>query len=199
MAQQPMMADEFFCWLEKQQDDRYELVDGRPLMMAGASIAQDTIVMNAKRMIGNQLLGKPCSPHSADIAIMIPAGNIRYPDLSVDCGTPNNSDVKCDIPTLVIEVAKSTKDFDDVVKLEEYKSISSMKYILLVSADRPHVRFFYLDESGNWESRAVIGMESRIETEIGVFISLGDLYHGLKFDNDLEDKPNLTDAVGSGS
>lgn len=171
MAQQPMTADEFFSWLEK-QGHRYELVDGRPLMMADASIAHDTIVMNASRMLGNQLLDKHCSPRSAGIAIAIPTGNIRYPDLSVDCGTPNKS-----IPTLVIEVAKSTKDFDGVERLEDYKSISTMRYILLVAADRPHVRFFYR-ESGNWESRT-IGMESRIEmAEIGVFIFLDDLYHG---------------------
>jgi Uma2 family endonuclease len=147
-----------------------------------AQIAHDIIVMNARRILGNQLLDKPCRPRSADIAIAIPAGNIiRYPDLSVDCGTPNDS-----IPTLVIEVAsKRSKDFESIDKLEDYKSIATMKYVLLVSADRPRVRFFYRNESG-WESRAIMGMESRIEiAEIGS-ICLGDLYHGLKFDNDLD-------------
>lgn len=34
VVRQPMTMDEFFRWLEK-QDERYELVDGHPLMMAG--------------------------------------------------------------------------------------------------------------------------------------------------------------------
>ena len=52
-----MSADEFYAWLES-QSERYELVDGQPLLMAGATIAHDTVVMNASRLIGNQLLGK---------------------------------------------------------------------------------------------------------------------------------------------
>ena len=188
IIQHPMSVDEFFEWLEK-QDQRYELVNGHPLMMAGASIAHDTIVMNGSRVFGNQLLDTPCRPRSADIAIKIPAGNIRYPDLSVDCGTPGNDAKSSDKPTLVIEVAsKSTQHFDDVDKLEEYKSIPSMEYILLVAADGPRVRFYYRDEDRAWESRPIIGMDSRIEmTLIGVSITLGDLYHGLQFNNDLEE------------
>ncbi|MFZ4539644.1 Uma2 family endonuclease [Propionivibrio sp.] len=186
-VQHPMGADEFFKWLEK-QDKRYELVDGKPLLMAGANIAHDTIVMNGSRVFGNQLLNTHCRPRSADIAIKIPAGNIRYPDLSVDCGTPGSSDKSSDKPTLVVEVAsKSTQHFDDVDKLEEYKSVPSMEYILLVAADGPRVRFYYRDEIRVWQSRAIIGMDSRIEMAIiGVSITLGDLYHGLQFDDGLD-------------
>lgn len=185
--QQLMVADEFYRWLET-QSERYELVDGQPVMMAGASIAHDTIVMNASRVFGNQLLDKPCRPRSADIAVRISEHNIRYPDLTIDCGSPNNSARESEKPTLVIEVAsKSTKDFDEVDKLEEYKAIQSMKYILLVATDRPRVRFFYRDEGGNWENRAIIGLDSRIDMSyIGVSVSLGDLYYGLSFGNDLE-------------
>ncbi|HRP95061.1 MAG TPA: Uma2 family endonuclease [Rhodocyclaceae bacterium] len=185
VVRQPMTMDEFFRWLEK-QDERYELVDGHPLMMAGAGIGHDVIVMNASRVFGNQLLDKPCRPRSADIAVVIPAGNIRYPDLTVDCGTPDNSERVSDKPTLVIEAAsRSTKDFDEVDKLEEYKSIRSMQYILLVAADSPRVRFFYRGEHNNWESRPVIGMESRIDMPlIGVSILLNELYYGLTFDAD---------------
>lgn len=189
LVQPPVAMNEFFRWLEK-QDERYELVDGQPMMMAGASIRHDDIVMNAGRVLGNQLLDKPCRPRSADIAVAIPAGNIRYPDLTVDCGSPDGSERIADKPTLVIEVAsKSTKDFDEVDKLEEYKSVPSMQYILLVAADSPRVRFFYRDEDKHWESRPIIGMESKIDMPlIGVSILLSDVYYGLKFNNDLEDK-----------
>jgi len=186
-TQHIMVADEFYQWLEA-RSERYQLVDGQPVMMAGASIAHDTIVMNASRVFGNQLLNKPCRPRSADIAVKISEHNIRYPDLTVDCGSPNNSARESEKPTLVIEVAsKSTKDFDEVDKLEEYKAIPSIQYILLVATDRARVRFFYRDEDGKWENRASIGMESRIDLSyIGVSISLGDLYYGLSFDSNPE-------------
>lgn len=50
-----MTADEFYLWLEA-QTERYELVEGQPLLMAGATIAHDTVVMNAIRVVGAQLL-----------------------------------------------------------------------------------------------------------------------------------------------
>ncbi len=72
-----MTADEFHLWLES-QSERYELVAGQPMLMAGATIAHDTIVMNGSRVIGNQLLGKPCRPRSADIAVKVSDYQIRY-------------------------------------------------------------------------------------------------------------------------
>ena len=98
-----MSADEFYAWLES-QSERHELVDGQPLLMAGATIAHDTVVMNASRLIGNQLLGKPCRPRSADIAVKISTHQVRYPDLSVDCGDPAGTSREAAKPTLVIEV-----------------------------------------------------------------------------------------------
>jgi hypothetical protein len=41
-----LTADELHHWLES-QSEQHELVDGQPMLMAGATIAHDTIVMNA--------------------------------------------------------------------------------------------------------------------------------------------------------
>ena len=178
-----MSADEFYAWLES-QSERYELVDGQPLLMAGATIAHDTVVMNASRLIGNQLLGKPCRPRSADIAVKISTHQVRYPDLSVDCGDPAGTSREAAKPTLVIEVeSPSTGMVDAIDKLEEYKSLPSMQYILLVSIKRPRVRFYFRYAAGAWDSQVIIGMDSQIEMPlIGVMLSLGDLYYDLSFD-----------------
>lgn len=180
---QPMTADEFYLWLEA-QTERYELVDGQPMLMAGATIAHDTVVMNASRVIGQQLFGKPCRPRSADIAIRVSDRQIRYPDFSVDCGVPGNTARESAEPTLVIEVeSKGTSNFDAVVKLEEYKAIPSMRYILMVSTERPQVIFYSRGTEG-WTAQDIIGNASLIELPlIGVTLSLGDLYHDLQFES----------------
>jgi Uma2 family endonuclease len=50
-------------------------------MMAGANPRHDRSVANALRIIGNQLVGKPCQPFTSDTFVLIPAGNARLPDL----------------------------------------------------------------------------------------------------------------------
>ncbi len=183
LTQHQMTADEFYLWLES-QNERYELVDGQPMLMAGATIAHDTFVMNAARVIGNQLFGKPCRPRSADIAIRVSDHQVRYPDLSVDCGDPASSAREAGKPALVIEVeSRSTGMVDAIDKLEEYKSIPSMQYIILVSTRKPRVRFYCRNESSAWDGQVIIGMESQLEMPlIGVTLSLGDLYYDLRFE-----------------
>ena len=179
-AEPPLTANEFFVWLEN-QNEKYELVNGQPVLMAGASIAHDTIVANAIRVIGNKLLGKPCRPRTADIALRISDDQVRYPDLSIDCGKPSNTAREAAEPVLVIEVAsKSTSMFDAVSKLEEYKSLASMKYILLVAAEKPNVRFYFRDEQGAWNNQVLIGKDSVVDMPlIGLTMTLGELYYDM--------------------
>ena len=103
----------------------------------------------------------------------------------MDCGDPAGSAREAGKPTLVIEVeSPSTGMVDAVDKLEEYKSLPSMQYILLVSIKRPRVRFYFRNAAGSWESQVIIGMESQIAMPlIGVTLSLGDMYYDLSFDS----------------
>lgn len=172
-----LTADQFFVWLET-QSKKYELIAGQPVLMAGASIAHDAIVTNAIRVIGNQLLGKPCRPRSADIAIRVADDQVRYPDLSVDCGKPSSTAREAGEPVLVIEVeSKSTSMVDAVDKLEEYQSIASMQYIVLVATEKHRVRFYFRDEHGTWCNQVLIGRDSAIVMPlIGLIVTLGELY-----------------------
>jgi Uma2 family endonuclease len=185
LIQRLMTADEFYLWLAS-QSEKYELVDGQPRLMARASIAHDTIVMNASRIIGNQLLGNPCRPRSADVAIKVSDYQIRYPDLSVDSGMPNSSSREAGKPTLVVEVeSESTGVFDAVGKLEEYKSVASIEYILLVSTKNARILFFFRTDNGAWSSQVIKGLESQIVMPlIHLTLSLADLYYDLQFDSE---------------
>ncbi len=173
----PLTANEFFVWLEN-QNEQHELIDGQPVLMAGASIAHDTIVANAIRVIGNKLLGKPCRPRTAAIALRISDNQVRYPDLSIDCGEPGNTARYAAEPVLVIEVAsKRTSMFDAVSRLEDYQSVASMRYILLVATEKPHVRIYVRDEQGTWNNQVLISNDSVVDMPlIGLTMTLGELY-----------------------
>ena len=155
---------EFFAWAE-QQDIRHELVDGQPQAMVGATRRHDRIVAN-----------------TAAIAIRIPNGNIRYPDVSVDCGRFLDEDRAADAPVLVVEVlSRSTSAFDQSRKLEEYKSVPALLHVLIADPSRPRVIAHRRGASG-WEADFAEGTEATARLDaLDLSLRLAEIYEGLEF------------------
>lgn len=85
-----MTPDEFYLW-QLDQDERYELVDGAPVLlraMTGASNAHDVILVNCISELHSRLRGKPCRVASADTALRTGIRSARRPDVTVDCAPP---------------------------------------------------------------------------------------------------------------
>jgi Uma2 family endonuclease len=82
-----MTQDEFFAWQER-QEHLHELVDGIPVlplkMMTGASQRHDRVAVNVIASLHGQLRGGPCRPTTDDLAVRIPSGNVRRPDVTVE-------------------------------------------------------------------------------------------------------------------
>ena len=82
-----MSADTFFAWVSS-QEERYELVDGVPVMMAGAGRRHDRVVVNSISALHRRLRNGPCQTFSGATYIAVPGQNQRMPDVGVDCGKP---------------------------------------------------------------------------------------------------------------
>lgn len=178
----PMTPDEFLAW-SMDQERRHELVDGVPIMMAGASRRHDQIVVNALRELGNQLRGKACRPFTADTAVRIPNRNVRLPDAGVDCGPFDDEANWAGAPVLVIEVlSPSTQAFDLLVKLEEYKTVASLRHILIVNPDVPQVICWTRPDEAAWTYDVHETVDAIIALQPpGVALRVADLYEGLAF------------------
>jgi Uma2 family endonuclease len=94
-------------------------VDGFPVrMMVGAKNVHDDIVVNVLVQLGNQLRGKGCRPFTGDGSIETKPGQIRRPDIGVDCGRRDPNAMKAASPRVVFEVlSPTTRDFDTIGKL----------------------------------------------------------------------------------
>ena len=57
--------EQFFAWISG-QEERYELVDGEVVMMAGAGRRHDRIVVNLTTAIHSQIRGGPCQTFTGD-------------------------------------------------------------------------------------------------------------------------------------
>ena len=152
-------------------------------MMAGASRRNDRIAVNAIRLAGNRLEGHRCQPFTSDTYIAIPAGNRRQADMGIDCGTPDDSSLEADAPALVMEIlSPTTRLFDRYEKLEEYKTISALEYIVLVDPDYPQVRVYRRQPDRNWDSERLVGLDAVIALPaFDLQLPLSSLYAGLSF------------------
>jgi len=177
-----MTVDQFFAWQEGRAE-RYELVNGQPLrMMAGAKNVHDDIVVNLVGELRAQVRGSGCRPFTGDGSVETRPGQIRRPDVGVDCGQRDPNGTKAALPRLVVEVlSPSTRDFDTFKKLDEYKEIDSLEYIVLVEPNEPVV-FFWRRNARAWIEAQVRGSDAQIDMPgIGVRLQMAAIYEGVQF------------------
>jgi Uma2 family endonuclease len=177
-----MSLKQFLDWQEG-QEQRYELVDGEPVAMAGAKQKHDRIVMNAVMRIGTKLDGNPCRPFSADQTVVTGVRSGRHPDFSVDCSPFEPESMVATLPRVVLEVfSPSTRSLDQVGKLDEYKAVASIEHIILVDPDAPMVILWSRTEDRSWHHETLRGLDAVLALPaVRVEASLADLYAGLTF------------------
>ena len=186
-AQTPWTLDAFFAWQEKQHD-RYELVDGQPLrMMAGASNAHNDMVINTVIALGTRLAGSKCRHFNGDGSVETRPGQIRRPDIGVECGPRKSNGFRAENPRLVAEVlSPTTRDFDTFSKVEEYKLLASLDRILLIDPNRPDIIMWSRDGARKWVDAKIEGLESVIEMpEIGTVLPLAEVYRDIIFPTEM--------------
>ncbi|ACK85126.1 Uma2 family endonuclease [Methylorubrum extorquens] len=180
-----MTPDEFFAW-QLHQDERYELVDGIPIlrhrMMTGSSTQHDQATVNIIASLHTQLRGSGCRPTTADIAIRTGIRDLRRPDVMVECAELVRDTYEAREPRLVVEVASpSTSAVDRTRKLEEYKRHPTLRCILLVETVLPQALLYRRNDVG-WAIETFDGLAAIIDLpEIGARLTLSDIYDGLTF------------------
>jgi Uma2 family endonuclease len=175
--------EEFFAWQEM-QPERYELVDGFPLkLMAGARNVHDDIVVNVLAELRNQLRGSDCRPFTGDGSIETKPGQIRRPDIGIDCGRRDPNATKASSPRVVVEVlSPTTRDFDTIGKLDEYKLVDSLERIIVIEPNAPEVIIWERGPDRNWQRSVLRGLDQRVEMpEIGATLPLAEIYDGVEF------------------
>jgi Uma2 family endonuclease len=185
LARHGMLPGEFLGWLV-QQEHKYELVDGQPVMMAGATRRHRRISLSMTTFFDSQLQGKKCQAFNSDTMVKIPSanGNYRFPDLGVECGDfRDEKSLEASEPVLVVDVfSETTEGTDRTRKVEEYKTVNSIQYILLVDPNIPEVLFYSRGDDKNWNFEVKIGLDAVVDMpQIGVTLPLRVIYQGLEF------------------
>lgn len=194
MHLQPLarLTAEQYLSQERQSETKSEYFNGEIFAMAGASREHNQISVNLVRVLGNQLLEKPCGVYSSDMKVRIEkARKYTYPDIVVACQMERFEDEHRDVllnPVAIIEIlSDSTEAYDRGRKFLHYQLLDSLIVYLLVSQDAPRIEMFTRHENNAWLYTEFHGLDAIVKIEsIGCSLRLGDVYH----------KVNLQDSIG---
>jgi Uma2 family endonuclease len=103
-----------------------------------------------------------------------------YPAVTVVCGKSicaDNDAMAVTNPILVAEITSaSTEDYDRGEKLRHYKSLTSLKEILILSHKEPRISIHRRDADGNWSAREALGGDTVSLSSGAVTIDVATLY-----------------------
>lgn len=147
----PWTLDDYLAW-EAKQPERYEFVGGVLRAMVGGTADHNTITRNVARALDGMLPRSGCRVFTSDMKVVSGAtGEGAYPDVLATCAAIKGRETEITEPAIVAEVlSRSTADYDRGSKLELYKAIPSLRYVLLVAQDRRLVDLYRRTKDG-WE------------------------------------------------
>lgn len=170
-------------YLERERaatNSKSEWVDGEIREMVGAKYAHNLICFNLIGLLYVALKGRPFTANPGDMKIRVPSGPFYYPDIAITPAPPTFEDDREDIvldPIVVVEVlSPSTEAFDRSRKLDDYRSIPSLRDYVLV--DQGEVRIdHYTRVDDGWTMTIVEDLAGTLSLpSIGCELNLVDVY-----------------------
>jgi Uma2 family endonuclease len=169
----PRTVAEFEAW-HARQPERWEFIDGRPRLMAPASMTHTIVKGNVFRALDRALAERGCTV-LIDGAQILTDEISAIPDLVVTCAPIDLSTPVIAEPMIIVEVLSPSSERDDTLrKWFSYRKIASLKHYLVIAQDRRLVQIH--SRAGDlWRERFV--SEGAIELDDPPLrIEIADLY-----------------------
>lgn len=170
--------------LEEYSNVRHEFFDGVIYAMAGGTPRHAALAARVIGEIRAQLAGRSYEVFTSDLRVRVATTGLTiYPDVTVVCGPietdPENASTIIN-PTVIVEVLRdSTEAYDRGEKLDQYRTISSLREILLIPHRNPGLEVWRRNDAGGWsESVAIPGQQIELRS-IGCTLMVADLYRDL--------------------
>lgn len=165
---------------EEASNVKHEYLDGEIYAMAGGTPEHAALAAAATVAIGAALGAGPCTVYSSDLRVRVQAtGLATYPDVTVICGAPApdpESRTTVINPTLVVEVlSDSTEEYDRGDKLAGYRTVPSLREVLLVSHRERRLDLWRRTDAG-WTHVAARRGEVMELTSVGCSLNVDAVY-----------------------
>ncbi|MBM6897944.1 Uma2 family endonuclease [Pseudoflavonifractor capillosus] len=169
------------------EEDRIELIDGVPVMMAPPSRAHQEALMELLAQLHAYLRGKKCKVYPAPFAVRLfeseeerpeNVDTLVEPDISVVCDPSKLDDIGCKgAPDLIVEIlSPSTTRHDRFTKFNLYQRAGVREYWIVDPADKS-VQAFVL-EDGRYSAKdfGAAGDKIRVSVLDGCIIDLSMVF-----------------------
>ncbi len=130
--------------------------------MSGGTPEHAAIAINVATLLHNGLRGRSCRTYGSDLRVRVQATGLgTYPGLTVICDRveldPEDPKKQTVLnPRVLVEVlSPSTEDYDRGEKLGHYKTIPSVREVVLVAHDRREVEIVRREPDDTW-SREIV-------------------------------------------
>jgi Uma2 family endonuclease len=168
--------------LERKAEFKSEFYNGEMFAMSGGTGRHSDLAAALIMLLRLHLRGKRCKVYTSDLRLLVEADELyTYPDVSVVCGETKFVSAASDVfvnPILLVEVlSPSTEQYDRGTKAKLYRSIPTLRELLLVAQDKPEVEIYRRADGGQWTISTVTSLDSILHLEsIDYDLSLRELY-----------------------
>src|ERR1700682_537722 len=148
-----MTIPEFDAFVESvAKGKKFELFDGRPLLMSNPSETHEQIASNIGANLKLAMDKRGCRTYQGGIMVQASANStgrdMSTPGVVVRCGPSGNNRSITD-PIVVVEVlSPSTIDRDRGPKLEFYKNLPTVQHVVLAYADQMRIEHYFRVANG---------------------------------------------------
>lgn len=171
---------EFLAW-DSGDDRHYELHSGQVVAMAPPSAAHTILAGNLARHLGNALETRPPCTVRSEAGILIDQTRWYQADLAVTCHPHRHGQQEVTEPLLIVEVlSPSTEDLDRKIKLPAYRSLASVRELMLIDARRMYCEL-HRRETDHWRHELLVSPDQSLRLQTAdLELSLERLYANIE-------------------
>jgi Uma2 family endonuclease len=171
---------QFFDWLEH-QGRKYELADGRAVMLPYVTRPHSQICTNVMLALGLRLDPTRFGIHGGEFAVETGERSLRFADIMVEPFTRENARSTANALLLVEVLSPSTMHIDFHEKLDEYKSLVALGSYVICAQDEARVWVWTRSEGAWLDAPEVLeGLDAAVEVPVfGITLPLADIYRNI--------------------
>lgn len=176
---------------------RYEYIHGEVYAMAGVSQNHNRISGNLFKALAIGISDSKCEVFSENIKVRPSVDVLYYPDLLVTCEGDFANKYICEFPVLIVEVTSpSTERIDHLEKLPAYKSMPSVREIVIVDQNRFAVEVYRRGSNDEWTTDFFDKPEDIFHlNSVDLDFTVADVYARVIFDAERQLHPAEIDPV----
>jgi Uma2 family endonuclease len=170
--------------LELESPTKHEFFEGEIYAMAGGSEEHSALAAAVLWALRSAIGDRPCRVHTSDLRVYVEASGLAtFPDGAVICGQleqhlPSPRPTALNPAVLVEITSDSSEEYDTTGKLDAYKTIPSLREVVIVSHRERRITVHQRDESGDWSARVGISSGSVAIPSLGAMLVVDEIYKG---------------------